>query len=631
MKKLDIKEIDRLYYYNDNDLGYELKGKRHVFKVWSPIADEMNLCIYEEYDEIEGKEYPMKKSDKGVWNISLEENLNNKFYTFIALIDGVRMEGVDPYAKAISVNGEKGAIIDFSQTNPYGWEFHSIPQRAYGTDSIIYEVNIRDLSSDNESGIKNKGKFLGLTEKNTVGPNGVKTGLSHIKELGVTHIQLMPVFDFATIDESKPLSSDKYNWGYDPANYNAPEGSYSTDPFNPLARIKEFKEVIKSIHESGMSVIMDVVYNHMYDVEKSGFNKLMPGYYFRYDREGKLSNESMCGNGIASENAMVRKFIVDSIMYWVNEYKIDGFRFDLMGLLDIDTMNKIRQELDNVDPNIILIGEGWNMQSMLSHEKKAIQSNAYKLKNIAFFNDKIRDGLRGNSFYHDDKGFLSGGYNKEHDVKSAIVGGIRYSDNLQTWGEVDPNQVVNYIECHDNHTLYDKLSLTVNNAEEIKYMSRLGASIILLSQGIPFLHAGQEFLRSKNRVENSYNAPDSINNISWRRKAENIDTFNYVKGLIALRKSYSEFRMKSVEEIKNRLIFINTPVNSVGYKIIDNDRRETVIVIHNSNKHRIKVDFDCHKKFNIVVNKERAGVEVIESIDDNKLFVEGLSTLVAIL
>lgn len=539
----------------------------------------------------------------------------------------LKSEGVDPYAKAISVNGEKGAIIDMSKSDPEGWNTHVIPNRLYGTDSIIYEVSVRDLSSDNESGIRNKGKFIGLTEKSTIGPEGVKTGISHIKDLGVTHVQLLPIFDFSTIDEREPYSEEKYNWGYDPANYNVPEGSYSTDPYNPVTRIRELKEAIKSIHESGMSVIMDVVYNHMYDVEKSGFNKLMPGYYFRYNSDGKLSNESMCGNGIASENAMVRKFIVDSIVYWANEYKIDGFRFDLMGLLDVETMNKVREELDKIDPNIIILGEGWNMPSLLRYEEKAVQGNAYKLNNIAFFNDGIRDGLRGNPFSHEVRGFLSGEYNKECDVKRGIVGGIKYSDYIQSWGDVLPNQVINYIECHDNHTLYDKLNLTVKDDNDLKYMSRLGTSIILLSQGIPFLHAGQEFLRTKNGVENSYNAPDSINEINWRRKLENIDTFNYVKGLISLRKAYSVFRMRTVEEIRNKLKFINTPMNSVGYKLLDNINGD-IIVIHNANKNRIQVDLDHYDRFNIIVNKEKSGVEVIEVVEDNKLFVDGLSTLV---
>ena len=627
MRKLDIKEIDNKYYYENNDLGYVFNGGLNTFKVWSPIADEMYLCLYENYSDAEGKKYPMQKGDKGIWQISLEGNLENKFYTFISLIEGVKREAVDPYARAVSVNGEKGAIIDLNKSNPDGWINHKVPKRLYGTDSIIYEVSVRDLTSDNESGINNKAKFLGLSEENTTGPQGVKTGLSHIKELGVTHVQLLPIFDFYTIDERAPYNSEKYNWGYDPFNYNVPEGSYSTDPYNPTTRIKELKQAIKSLHESGISVIMDVVYNHVYDVNKSCFNKLVPGYYFRYNNNGTLANESMCGNGIASENAMVRKYIVDSIIYWANEYKIDGFRFDLMGLLDVKTMNTIREELDKIDPNIIMLGEGWNMGSILKYEDKATQGNAYKLKNIAFFNDVIRDALRGNPFSYNVRGFLSGEYNKEYDVKKGIVGGIKYSNFIQLWGDVSPNQVVNYIECHDNHTLYDKLNLTIKDSNDLKYMSRLGTSIILLSQGIPFLDLGQDFLRTKNGVQNSYNSPDSINKINWRRKLDNIDTFNYVKGLITLRKAKSVFRMKTVEEIKNKLMFINTPSRSVGYKLLD-DVNGNIIVIHNANKNGIEIYLGYYGRFNVLVNKEKSGVEVIKVVEGDKLFVDSLSTLV---
>lgn len=631
MKKLNIKEIDNLYFYDKEDLGYQFKNNKHFFKVWSPIADSMVLCIYENYDGLEKKEYPMTKKEKGIWEIALEENLEGKYYTFIALIGNEKNEGVDPYAKALSVNGEKGAIIDMSKTNPDNWDNHTRPRKLFGTDSIIYEVSVRDLSIDEESGIKNKGKFLGLTEENTVGIYNIKTGLSHIKDLGVTHVQLLPIYDFATIDETKALDKDIYNWGYDPANYNSPEGSYSTNPYNPVSRIKELKEAIKTIHENGISVIMDVVYNHMYDVEKSGFHKFMPGYYFRYDKEGNLSNESMCGNAVASENAMARKFIVDSVKHWTKEYKIDGFRFDLMGLIDAETMNKIREEIDKIDSNIIIIGEGWNMPSILEDESKAIQTNAHKLKDIAFFNDKVRDGLRGNPFSNEVKGFLSGEDNKELDVKSAIVGGIKYSSEIETFGEVSPNQVVNYIECHDNHTLYDKLKLTVKDENDLKYMHRLGTSIILLSQGIPFIHAGQEFLRTKNGIENSYNASDLVNKIHWRRKYENMDTVNYVKGLISLRKEHSAFRMRTVEEIKKHLIFIDSPNNCIAYKIINNanhDDFKEIIIVHNANKVNKEIYLDSFGTFNVLVNKEKSGIDNIETIKGNRINVEALSTLV---
>lgn len=632
MKQLNIEEIDNLYYYDGKDLGYSFKNNKSIFKFWSPIASSLTLCIYYDYNTQQRKEYEMKKDSKGVWSIEIPEKFEGYYYTFISVIDGNINEGVDPYAKALSVNGEKGAIVNMNNTNPEGFINHKVPKRLYGTDSIIYELSVRDLSSDINSGIKNRRKFLGLSEENTYSTNGTKTGISYIKDLGVTHIQLMPIFDFGSINEEESEDS-QYNWGYDPANYNSPEGSYSTNPYNPISRIKELKTAIKTIHENGMFVIMDVVYNHMYDPYKSGFHKLMPGYFFRY-YNGHMCNESMCGNAIATENAMVRKFIIDSVKYWVNEYKIDGFRFDLMGLIDIQTMKSIREEMNKIDPNIIIIGEGWNMISILSDDRKSIQWNAYKLKDIGFFNDVARDSIRGNSFSVHEKGFINGGSFKEVDVKKAIVGGVKYSYNLQTWGEVSPNQVVNYIECHDNHTLYDKLKLTTYDDERVKYMHRLGTSIILLSQGIPFIHAGQEFFITKMGVDNSYNYNDSINKLDWLRKSENISNVEYIKGLIKLRKLHPAFRMRTTQEIRGKLIFIDAPASSIAYKLINHanlDSSNEIIVIHNANEENIDIELDEVKKIKVVVDKENAGVEVIKEITTNKISCLGLSTFVGII
>ena len=631
MRQFDIKNIDSMYYYEGEDLGCTLTDTNTVFKFWSPLADSIELCIYNDYKEDEKKVFNMMKDEYGVWTKVIEENLEGKYYTFIATVDNKVNEGVDPYAKALSVNGEKAAIVNMIHTNPVGFINHKRPEKLYGTDSVIYELSVRDISSDISSGIINKGKFLGITEENTFSNNGTKTGLSHIKDLGVTHVQLMPIYDFSSIDETLP-QDEQYNWGYDPANYNAPEGSYGTDPYNPICRIKELKKAIQVLHENGISVIMDVVYNHMYDVMKSGFHKLMPGYYFRYNN-GNLSDESMCGNAVASENAMVRKFIVDSVKHWALEYQIDGFRFDLMGLIDVDTMNAVREEMNKIDSDIIIIGEGWDMNSILSSDKRAIQRNAYKLKDIGFFNDTTRDVLRGNTFSLYEKGFLNGGQNKETDVKKTIVGGIKYSEAINTWGDVNPNQVVNYVECHDNHTLYDKLKLTINDEDKIKYMHRLGTSIVLLSQGIPFIHSGQEFLRIKNGIDNTYNSRDEINKIDWFRKYENMDTVEYVKGLIKLRKEYSAFRMKTVDEIKDSLKFIDAPANSVAYKLInlnDSDAKE-IIVIHNANESDIEVNLSSKESIRVLVNKEEAGIDVISEIKTDKLVCEGLSTLVGLI
>jgi pullulanase len=342
----------------------------------------------------------------------------------------------------------------------------------------------------------------------------------------------------------------------------------------------------------------------------------------------------MCGNVVATENAMVRKFVVDSVKYWAKEYKLDGFRFDLMGLIDIDTMNEVKEELNKIDQSIIVLGEGWDLGNSLDYDKKAIQVNANKLKDIAFFNDSVRDGLKGNSFSNDAKGFLSFKENMELEIKKAIVGGIHYSEEIKTWGEVDPNQVVNYIECHDNHTLYDKLKFTIKDEEKIKYMHRLGTSIVLLSQGIPFIHAGQEFLRTKGGIDNSYNASDSINKMDWTRKMDNMDTVEYVKGLIKLRKQHPEFRMINAQDIIKYLSFITAPKNCVAYLIKDNVGSmgfKDILVIHNGNENSIELDFKSSSRWDVLVDKYIAGIDKIKMIDGNRINVEGLSTLVAVM
>ena len=631
MKQLDINKIDSLYYYEKSDLGCTLASNRTVFKFWAPLADSIELCIYNNLNVNEKKVFTMEKNKKGVWTKEFEENLEGKYYTFISKIDNLVNEGVDPYAKALSVNGEKAAIINMCDTNPEGFINHKRPEGLYGTDSIIYELSVRDISSDNDSGIKNKRKFLGLIEEDTKSDNGTKTGLSHIKDLGVTHVQLMPIYDFSSIDENLP-QEEQYNWGYDPANYNVPEGSYGTDPHDPISRIKELKQAIQVLHKNGIRVIMDVVYNHMYDVAKSGFHKLMPGYYFRYNK-GKLSDESMCGNVIASENAMVRKFIIDSVKYWALEYKLDGFRFDLMGLIDVDTMNAVREEMNTIDPNIIIIGEGWDMNSILDKDKKSIQSNAVKLKDIGFFNDMARDSLRGNAFLLEDKGFINGGSNKEQYVKKIVVGGINYSKDINNWGDINPNQVVNYIECHDNHTLYDRIKSTQKDEIKAKYMHRLGTSIVLLSQGIPFIHSGQEFLRTKNGLDNTYNILDNINKIDWTRKLNNMDTVEYVKGLISLRKKYKSFRLKTVDEIKLNLTFIEAPKNAVAYKLrnLNEDDGREIIVVHNAKESSIEIPLEKIEQVRVLVNKEMAGTKIIDEIKIDKIVCEGLSTFVGII
>lgn len=627
---MDIREIDKFYYYDGDDLGMTFENGRYKFKLWSPLSDRVILSIYKDYKDTKASNFEMRKIQHGVFCIEVPLELEGKYYSFTTVIDSVKREFPDPYGRAVSLNGEKTAIIKLENTNPKGFENHFIPKIENKTDAIICEVSVRDISIDSNSKAKNKGKLLALTE-NQQGDFKDKTMLSHIKDMGFTHVQLMPIYDFASIDETLAVNDESednrdYNWGYDPQNYNAVEGSYSTEPSNPTQRIKELKSAIQNIHENGLSVIMDVVYNHVYEQEKSPLHKSMPGYFFRY-KDGKLANETGCGNVIASENKMVSKYIVDSVKYWVKEYKLDGFRFDLMGLLDIDTMNKLKLELKKINPDIIIIGEGWDMESILPKDKKAIQKNARFMRDIAFFNDTMRDSLRGSGFISNDKGFLLEDYKKKTNLMKSIVGGINYSKELDLWGDAYPDQVVNYVECHDNHSLYDKLKLENITEDEVKELHRLATTIVLLSQGIPFMQIGQEFFRSKNGVENSYNSPDSINKVNWSDKIKYIDNVEYIKGIIALRKAHELFRMTNVFDIKNNLTFLKTKDSVIAYKL--KDEKEELLVVYNIGKERIKLRLLEEKTIEILVEKNQAGNKALKTIKARELEVEGKSTLVA--
>ncbi|GFR35706.1 type I pullulanase [Thermobrachium celere] len=616
------KEFDELYFYSGDDLGANYTSSKTTFKVWAPTASEAKLVIYSKWNDTQGKEYSMKKEDKGVWSYTLDGDQHGTIYTYKVKIGETWNEAVDPYARSVTVNGDKGVVIDLSKTNPEKWNPKYKPEFKNPVDAIIYELHIRDLSVHPNSGIKNKGKFLGLTETGTKTQNGTITGLDYIKSLGVTHIQLLPIFDFASIDEAS--TKPQFNWGYDPKNYNAPEGSYSTNPFDPLSRVIELKTLIQTLHDNGLRVIMDVVYNHMYSADASNFNKLVPGYFFRTDSTGKLTNGSGCGNDVASERSMARKFIIDSVTYWAKEYNIDGFRFDLMGLLDIETMNSIRAELDKIDPSIIIIGEGWNLSTALDDNLKANQKNASKMPRIAHFNDTIRDGIKGSVFNHTEPGFVNGSTSSQFKVMSGIVGGIDYSTVITTWGGIEPNQSVVYCEAHDNNTLYDKLKFTNPDAseEEIKAMHKLAGAIVLTSQGIPFLHAGQEFMRTKQGNDNSYNASDEINRLDWDRKDKNIDVVEYYKGLIELRKNHPAFRMPTAEMIKKHLEFLDTPTNVIAYVLKDNangDKWKNIVVAFNGTNKEQRIKLPSRGRYSVVVNGQKAGIKPIKTISGGTL------------
>lgn len=592
--KSQITDYNSYPVYTGTDLGLTYTAAQSAFRIWSPPADNAQLLIYANgMDNTPLQIIQMKKSTAGTWTAILPGNQKGKFYAFRVHINNKWLNAVpDPYAKAAGVNGRKGMIVDMKQTNPAGWESDKSPIFGATTDAIIYELHVRDASIAANSGIQQKGKFIGLTEKGTKNGEGLATGLDHLKELGVTHIHLLPSYDFYSIDESKP-GKPQYNWGYDPLNYNIPEGSYSTDAANGLTRIREFKQLVKTFHENGLRVVMDVVYNHTMLTEDSYFNQLVPGYYYRQTADGKFSNATACNNETASERVMMRKFMLESVKYWVEEYHIDGFRFDLMGVHDITTMNLISKELHRLKPDILLYGEGWTAgSSPLPDSARALKANAARLDRIAVFSDDIRDGIKGSVFEHNDKGFASGKPGMEESIKFGIVAACRHPQvdySKVNYSKApyasEPYHTVTYTECHDNHVLWDKLAISANDVPETqrREMHKLALSVVLTSQGISFLHAGTEFLRSKKGNENSYNAGDSINAIDWSLKTKNKDVFDYVKTLIKIRRQHPAFRMKTSGQIAANLMFVDKlPAGIIAYTLNGaavNDSWKKILVI----------------------------------------------------
>ncbi|OQR56629.1 type I pullulanase [Bacillus sp. CDB3] len=629
-KVIRSEEFDKLFYYSGNDLGNIYTPQHTKFRVWAPTASEAKLVTYKKWNDKIGTEINMQQGEKGTWKAELKGNQKGLFYTYKVKIGDKWTEAVDPYVRAASVNGDKGVVIDLNETNPKKWKANKKPEFKNPEDAIIYELHVRDLSIQPESGIKQKGKYLGVTEKGTKGPAGVKTGLDHIKDLGVTHVQFLPIFDYASVNE-ETLNEPQYNWGYDPKNFNVPEGSYSTNPYEPTVRITELKQMIQTLHDNNLRVVMDVVYNHMYNAAESNFHKLVPGYYYRYNEDGTLANGTGVGNDTASERKMMRKFMVDSVTYWAKEYNLDGFRFDLMGIHDYETMNEIRKGVNQIDPSIILHGEGWDLNTPLAAELKANQKNAEKMKGIAHFNDNIRDGLKGSVFEDKDNGFVNGKQNMEDRIKKGIKAGIDYDTNSTTYQ--DPEQVLTYVEAHDNHTLWDKLELTNSGeSEEVrKQMHKLSSSILLTSQGIPFLHAGQEFMRTKYGDHNSYKSPDSINQMDWLRRAAFNNEVDYMKGLIDLRKKYPAFRMTSAEQIKTHVSFIDAPKNVVAYTIDgkgNGNKSEYFMVAHNANRETVDITLPSKGPWKVLVDGKQAGSKTLYVVHDNKIKVPALSSFV---
>lgn len=614
------------YFSYDGELGalYEKEGT--LLRVWTPTAKSVEVWIYAD-DSFKGPstKIEMVQKPKGIFEAYLPGDQHGTIYVYkILFLNNRESISVDPYARATTVNGMKSVIADLNRTNPDGWG-ERLPAFGLPEEAIIYELHIRDFSISETSGIVNKGKFLGLTEKNTQNASGRKTGLDYLIDLGITHIQILPMFDYATVDEAN-LTEPQYNWGYDPLNYNVPEGSYSTDPFDPFNRIFELKQMIRTLHDNGLRVIMDVVYNHVYDPKDQALERTVPGYFYRYNADGSLANGTGVGNDTASERHMMRKYIIDSVKYWAKEYHLDGFRFDLMGIHDSVTMNAIREALDKIDPSIIIIGEGWEMSTPLPEDLKASQKNAQAMPRIAHFNDSIRVALKGSDFGDEkDRGFISGKNYLEDLLLRNIKGAMHLSSHSSY---VDPEQVIQYVEAHDNLTLYDKLLRSnPDDSEEVRIKRHtLATSIVLLSQGVPFIHGGQEFLRTKAGVANSYQSPDEINQFEWERVTTYQESVAYVKGLIALRKSEYLFRLHTIEEIEAHFTILSENFNIVAFSLTNSEKK--YIVIFNGN--RSDTIFRIQKgKYAILVEDNQVFLESMpEAVLMEKILVKAHTTSV---
>ncbi len=568
--------------YNGEDLELTVDNKGTHFTLWSPEAQAARVMLYNTDRNTSAFDtLYMAKGDQGTWRASVARQLYGKFYTFSIKHNGKWLaETPGVWAKAVGTNGQRAAIIDFSTTNPEGWADDKGPKVDNITDVVIYEMHHRDFSVAPSSGIVHKGKFLALTEPGTTNPEGLSTGIDHLKELGITHVHILPSYDYNSVDEAN-LPSNQYNWGYDPYNYNVPEGSYSTDPANPSARVREMKQMIKALHDAGIGVVMDVVYNHTANNDDSNFSLTAPGYYYRHRPDGSYSDASACGNETASERKQMGDYIVNSVKYWADEYHIDGFRFDLMAIHDTETMNRVATELKKINPSIFVYGEGWTAgDSPLPVEQRALKENVSKMDGIAVFSDDIRDAIKGHYSNATDRGFATGKPGNEETVKIGIVAStahpqVDYSkgNNSKFAYAASPKMIINYVSCHDDLTLTDKLakSMTGSSEADRQRAARLAQTIVFTSQGTPFMFAGEEIFRDKKGVHNSYKSPDSINAIDWTLKSKNADQFNYYKELIALRKAHPAFRMTTAEEIAKNIVFdkVNVP-NLISYSIKNN-------------------------------------------------------------
>lgn len=627
--------------YAFDDLGVTYREEESTFKLWSPAAEQAQLHLY---DTDAPAAQPLKTIGlteiNGAWIATEQGDLAGTYYTFQIKINGKwQPEATDPYARTTGANGLRGQVIDLATTNPPGWDQDQKPSFRSPTDAVLYELHVRDASIDKSSGIKNKGKFLGLTERGTTTASGAPTGLDYLVDLGVTHVHLLPSFDYFTVDETR-LDEPQFNWGYDPQNYNVPEGSYSTNPSDGRVRVKEFKQMVQALHKVGIRVVMDVVYNHTGKSEDSHFQQLIPDYFYRFREDGTMSDASGCGNEIASERPMVRKYIRESLAYWMREYHVDGFRFDLMAIHDIPTMNEISQTLHEIDPDVLLYGEGWTAgDSPLPDSLKALKHNTRQLNRIAAFSDDVRDGIKGSVFNHEEKGFATGARGLDQTIRFGVVGAIEHPQVMYhkvnysnaAWAK-GPHQSIAYASCHDNHTLWDRIAISnPEHGQSIREkMHRLALGIVLTSQSIPFLHAGSEWCRTKGGDENSYKSSDAVNALRWEEQKRKAITRAFVRDLIALRKAHPAFRLGTAEAILKHLTFVDTENDQlVVYQIKDapGDAWANILVAYNGSTRAKQIDLPLGF-WQAVVLEGQVDVDGIGSPARGRMKLAGSSMLV---
>ena len=586
------------------------------FSFWSNAAEQMEIHLYDAADAADYETVALTKGANDFWTATVKGDLAGKYYTVRSYQDGEwAPEAPGIFAKAVSVNGQRAAIIDLKATNPEGWETDVRPAMPDMTDIVVYETHLRDFTMSPNSGVVNKGKFLALTEE---------APLNYLRELGITHLQILPMFDYGSIDETA-LDQNRYNWGYDPVNYNAPDGGYSTNPYDPACRIREAKTMIQALHKAGIRVVMDVVYNHTYDVMGCALGRVVPKYFYRLNEDGTYANGSGCGNETASDHEMYRRFMVQSVCYWAREYHIDGFRFDLMGIHDQETMNAIRAALDEIDPTILTYGEGWAaMSPAYPYEQLAMKQWTYLMPRVGAFSDDIRNALIGSPFDH-ERGFASGNAAGKNDAMRGLIACPEWSG--------EPMQHVSYITCHDNYCLRDRIAVSASEETEATQlrMNKLAQTAVLVSQGMSFLYGGEELFRTKQGIDNSYQSPDSINIIPWENREKYADLHDYYQAMITIRRAHKGFRMGSAEAVKAHVELVPTDnEHLIIYRINDLegiDNAKSLIVLLNGGAQLAEAEV-TETTYTVLAHDGQANAQGLGEIQGGKIVVEPYSATI---